>query len=481
MHRYLQLLVAAILMCALWTPGAVNAQGFQQQMRDTFGSMTNVSEPTVVMNSTRGVISGGSFMMKNKVITADLMSLSLPRIKMGCGGWDIFGGSFSFISSEQIVAMLRSIAASAVAYSFKLALCNISDDICNALENLWKDNIFSNFMGRNSCEMGQQLATAFMGGFGITANQAGANASTSEGEADDHADAQNNMGNQTPAQEQAVETTQSDDPEVKFAIIRGNHVWQALRRNDAPNWGSYGGTQFMEDVMSITGTIIDCAPKNQGCPGSNGQVIGQEDVVRLTRAPVMGLSELVKGRLDYSKVKRWRCNDAENCLNPVEATDASFKGMEELLREALLGANNSPGQGLIGRYANNTGSPTEAEKGLITAGGTFVAMALNLAARNEQDARDFVEAFSEIMAADITYRIVNESLGKASAAMSTLESGAAVDAQKLVAEARVRMSGEIQKFHSNNLVNTSKWEYYRGVVNARPPVKLPAISVATGK
>jgi len=480
MKRYYHIALSALLACLTWIPSGAHAQGFQQQMRDTFGSMTNVSEPTVVMNSTRGVISGGSFVVKNKVITADLVSLSLPRIKMGCGGWDIFGGSFSFISSEQIVAMLRSIAASAVAYAFKLALCNISDDICNALENLWKDNIFSNFMGRNSCELGQQLATAFMGGMGIKANQSGTNMSVDDGSKDDHRDGQNDMKDKTPGQEAAEETGESADPEVKYAIVKGNHVWQALRRNGAADWTGFGGNQFMEDIMSITGTIIDCAPKSHGCPSSEGQVVGQEDVIRVTRTGVMGLSELVKGRLDYSKVKRWRCNDDE-CLNPQEATDANFVGMEEILRKALLGQNNAPGEGLIGRYANNAGTPTAEDKGLITAGGSFVAMALNLAARNEQDARDFVEAFSEIMAADITYRIVNEALGKTNAAMSTLESGAAVDAQRLVAEARVRMSEEMKKFQEGNLVATSKWQYYQGVLNARPPVRLPAVSVSTGK
>ena len=456
------------------------AQGFEQQMRDTFGSMTNVSEPSVVLGSTRGVVSGGNFTVKNKVITADLVSLSLPRIKMGCGGWDIFGGSFSFISSEQIVAMLRSIAASAVAYAFKLALCNISDDICNGLENLWKDNIFSNFMGKNSCQMGADIATAFMGGMGISANQAGANSTTDRGAADDHREAQRDSKPNSAAVEEAANQQDSPDAEVKYAIIKGNHVWQALRRNDAENWGSFGGREFMEDIMSVTGTIIDCAPKVKGCPSSNGATVGQEDVVRLTRAPIMGLSELVKGRLDYSKVKRWRCNDAEDCMSPEESTDTSYKGTEELIREALLGAGNQPGQGLIGRYANNVGAPTQADRGLITAGGTFVGMALNLAARNERDARDFVDAFAEIIAADITYRIVNESLGKTAAATSTLESGGAVEAQKMVAAARERISEEVKKFHSNNMVNTSKWDYYRGVLEARPPVRLPAIAVGTG-
>lgn len=484
MHRFLiAVATAAIVIVLSITPSPVRAQGFEQQMQDTFGAMVSVTEPSVVLGSTRGVVSGGNFTVKNKVITADLISLEMPRIKMGCGGWDIFGGSFSFISSEQIVAMLRSIAASAVAYAFKLALCTISDDICNTLENLWKDNIFSNFMGKSSCEMGAALVdmTGFKG-FKTQANQAAANEKTEKGKDDDSTEAQNNMETRSPSVEQATEHAAEPDPAIKHAIVKGNQVWQALKRHGAESWSGFGGTQFMEDVMSVTGTVIVCAPNVNECPTSGGGVaIGQEDVVVTERAPVMTLSELVKGRLDYSKLKRWKCNETDECLNPVEATDANFKGTEELIRVALLGQNGLPGEGLIGRYAQNAGTPTEADKGLISAGGAFVAMALNLASRDEQDARDFVDAFSEIIAADITYRIVNESLGKASAAASTLEAGGAVEAMRMVAAARNQLAEDIKKFHSNNLVNTSKWEYYRGVLASRPPVRLPAIAVGSGK
>jgi len=483
MHRLVIAFATALIGIVLSiAPNPAHAQGFQQQMQDAFGSMTSVTNPQVVLGSTRGVVTGGNFTVKNKVITADLITLTPPRIKMGCGGWDIFGGAFSFISSEQIVAMLRSIAASAVAYAFKLALCTISDDICNGLENLWKDNVFSNFMGKNSCEMGQALVDSFKGGFGTSANQAAGNEKTSSGESDDSTEAENNMKDDSPAVEQAKDHAAETDPEIKYAIVKGNQVWQALKRQDAQNWGSFGGTEFMEDVMSVTGTVIVCAPSVNGCPSSGGGAIsGQQDVLMLTRAPIMGLSELVKGRLDYSKVKLWKCNETDECLNPIETSRSNFKGTEELIRVALLGPNQLPGEGLIGKYASNSGTWTTQEKGLITAGGAFVGMALNLAVHNEQDARDFVDAFAEIIAADITYRIVNESLGKTSAAISVLEAGGAVEAQKMVDQARKNLNEEIKRFHSNNMVNTSKWQYYQGVLAARPPVRMPAIAVGSGR
>lgn len=481
MRRY-ALILATTLVLLFGSTGVASAQGFQQQMQDTFGSMVSVTQPQVVMGSTRGVITGGNFTVKNKVMSADLYSLQMPRIRMGCGGWDIFGGSFSFISSDQIVSMLRSIAASAVAYAFKLALCTISDDICNQLEALWKDNIFANLMGKNSCELGAALVdmTGFKG-FKTQANQAAANKGMEEGYKEDAADAQNNMESDSPAAQAAERANNAGDAEAKKAIISGNHIWEAMKQHGGSVWNAFGGSQFMEDVMSVTGTTIVCVPSLNACPNSGGTAtIGQKDAVVVTRAPLMGLSEVVKGRMEYSQVKRWRCNDSGDCLNPSEETATNFIGTEELLRKALLGPNEQMGEGLIGRYAAN--APKQAgDDGLITAGGAFVAMALNLASRSERDARDFVETFIEIIAADITYRIINESLGKVSSAVSSYQGGGATDAQEMVLRARVNLTEEIKKFHSNNEVNTSKWTYYQGLVQARPPVRLPAIAVGTSK
>lgn len=482
MHR---LLSTAMLLLTLLLQGFISgkaqAQGFQQQMETTFGSMVSVTEPQIVTNSTRGVISGGNFTVKNKIVSADIVSFRLPSIQAGCGGWDIFGGSFSFISSEQIVAMLRGIAASAVAYAFKLAIDAISDDIGNALDGLWNNQVFSNFMGKNSCEMGKALVDAMVAsGSSTKANQKGTNNAVEKGQKEDHTDGQNNMKGKTPAAEQAV-----NNPEIRDAIVTGNQVYRALKEQGVDSWSGFGGRQFIEDVMAVTGTVIMCVPNVDGCPSNEptdpNLKAGQQDVVMMTRVPLSGLSELVKGRLGNSNFKYWECNNATSCLDPKEKTRTNYKGTEEMLRTVLLGTNNLPGEGLIGRYARNLETPTATERGVISAGGSFVAMAMQLAIQNEQDARDFVDVFAEIIAAELTYRVVNEALGKASAAAAALEAGEAKEAQEFVRRARLAITEELKKFHTNNVMNTSKWEYFQGVKAARPAVKVPAISVSSGK
>jgi conjugative transfer pilus assembly protein TraH len=482
MHRLLSLVALLLgLAVGLGTPSAANAQGIQQQMETTFGSMVSVTEPRIVTDSTRGVISGGNFTVKNKITTADIISFRLPSIQAGCGGWDIFGGSFSFISSEQIVAMLRGIAASAVAYAFKLAIDAISDDIGNALDGLWNNQVFSNFMGKNSCEMGKALVDAMMSsGSSTKSNQKATNNKVEKGDDDDHTEGQNNMKADSPAAEEARK-----DPAYREAIVQGNQIFRALREQGIDSWSGFGGRAFIEDIMAVTGTVIVCVPNVDGCPSNEptdpALKAGQQDVVMMTRVPLSGLSELVKGRLGNSNFKYWECNNATTCLDPKEKTRGNYRGTEEMLRTVLLGPNNLPGEGLIGRYAQNLDTPTAQEQGIITAGGSFVAMAMQLAVHNERDARDFVDVFAEIIAAELTYRVLNEALGKAAAAAAALEAGEAKEAQEFVRRARLAITEELKKFHTNNVMNTSKWEYFQGVKAARPAVKVPAISVSSGK
>lgn len=475
---------ALVFVVGLFGPAAsfsAHAQdGLAQQMQDTFGSMVSTTEPQVVTNSSRGVISGGNFTVKNKVMAPDLYSLQLPRIKAGCGGWDIFGGSFSFISSEQVVAMLRSIAASAIGYAFKLALQQISDDISNTLEGFWKDLSFTNFMGKSSCELGSALVDSLKAsGASTLANQAAANKMTGEGKTEDHTDSKFNMKPKSAAAEQATTDAASPDINVRTAIVKGNHIINAFRKQG--DWTAFGGDRFAEDIQSITGTYIMCVNGVNGCPSDQaGTKEGQDDVVKFARGPLMTLHQAVKGRMKYSTVKRWKCNDTD-CLNPVETSDGNYKGTEELLRTALLGPNNAPGEGLIGKYARNQGTWTPAEEGIISAGGDFVSMAMNLAVHNERDGRDFVNAFIEIIAADITYRVIEESLTKVQAAVSSVEGGGMVESQELVDKARLRIAEELKLFNSQGTASTAKWDYFNSLTKARPPVRVPALSVTAGK
>nr|WP_265343068.1 conjugal transfer protein TraH [Enterobacter kobei] len=78
-----------------------------------FGSMSNVTAPGDYQSVTRDGYTGGGFVLRNKLRTLTPISISLPSASGGCGGIDLFGGSFSFINADQFVQMLRNIASNA--------------------------------------------------------------------------------------------------------------------------------------------------------------------------------------------------------------------------------------------------------------------------------------------------------------------------------------------------------------------------------
>jgi len=188
------------------------------------------------------------------------------------------------------------------------------------------------------------------------------------------------------------------------------------------------------------------------------------------------LRQLVKGEVGNSEMKRWVCNEKTLCLNPGAQPVSNYVGIEEKLRKALLGETEGMGQGIIGRQASNL--PTEpGDTGIITAGGDYVGMAFRLANEDEHNARLYVEHFSEIMAAEIAYQIIDEALVKVLEAVSQYEGGTAVDAQKLVREARLKLGMDFRAMQGENLVNTGKFDYFQAVLNARPRFSLPGITV----
>jgi len=428
----------------------------------------------------RGQISAGSFNVRHKVVYLEpSLGYRVPSITAGCGGWDVFGGSFSVISSDQVIAMLRAIAASAVAYTFKLALATISDKVAQQMEALWKDNTFFNMMGKNSCEMGEALMKRDWGAFSLKANQKAANEAVDTGEKTDSAEAQNNLKADTPAVEAAKR--HENNPEALKKIIQGNHIWNAMKSYGSNHWTVFGGDEFIEDVMSLTGTIIQCAPGVKGCPSAgDGVQAGQNDVLVLGRESLIGLRQLVKGKLDTSDMARWVCDNQTHCYNPKKQTVTTYIGMEEKLRRALLGPTGALGEGIIGRHAANM-PMTDGESGVITAAGDYAAMALRLANEDEHEARMYIEHFSEVMAAEIAYRIVNEALTSVLAAVSQYEGGTAVEAQKIVRDARVKLGMEYQEIHAKNPSNTAKFEYFTYVLEARSRLRTPGITVYSAR
>ena len=129
----------------------------QQEMDQMMNAMTNTSRPEVVMSQRRGVFSGGSLTIRNRIMQAQPISIVPPSFGGGCGGIDLYGGSFSFINSDQFVTMMRSIAGNAGGYAFQLAINAMCPDCGSVMTDLQRKVQQFNQLFSNSCQLAQGL------------------------------------------------------------------------------------------------------------------------------------------------------------------------------------------------------------------------------------------------------------------------------------------------------------------------------------
>ena len=61
-------------------------------------------------------------MARTPIRSVNVVSFDPPRFAAGCGGIDMYMGSFSFINGDQIVATLRAIGQNAKGLLFKMAI-----------------------------------------------------------------------------------------------------------------------------------------------------------------------------------------------------------------------------------------------------------------------------------------------------------------------------------------------------------------------
>jgi conjugative transfer pilus assembly protein TraH len=116
-HHASWLLAALFLAGIAATPVRADLQG---EMNQFFDSLANTTDPTVTSTARRGVIAGGGAQFRNRIVDTNLVTFTPPSFQGGCGGVDLFGGSFSYVSGDQIVPLLKAIASNAVGYAFQI-------------------------------------------------------------------------------------------------------------------------------------------------------------------------------------------------------------------------------------------------------------------------------------------------------------------------------------------------------------------------
>lgn len=385
--------IGAVLMTATVT---ASGNGLQTQLDRLYDGMVNVTPPGVWESQRRGVLTGGRITAKAPIMNEQLIRVTPPSWKGGCGGVDMHMGSFSFINSEQMVQLLRAVAANAQGYVFQLALDSVFPQGAKWIENFQKKVQALNRAMLNSCETAQGVVNDTINAMGFSENIRGMTEASATGLVNDFFSGfSESEGRPTGRWLDEV-----DSAERKAS--RGNIVWKELRRNGVNSWFYGGDKVFLEAIMSISGTVVVYPADEEG----------HEPI-----SPVPGNKLKLDSFINGGEVELYRCtgSDDDCMLEPGDVQTVTLKGLGEQISEMLLGHSTS--DGIIVKLAENRGALTETEAAFMAnLPGSAGSMIRNLTISNPTAAQLFVDDAANAMALHMTFNVANDMIRAAHSA-----------------------------------------------------------------
>lgn len=331
------------------------AAGMNTQMDSIFTEMSNYTAPGRYETESRGVYSGGHYVMKSRIFNENLVNFQAPSASGGCGGIDVFGGSFSFVNSDQIVQLMRSVASNAQGYAFQLAMDNMCPDCMKWMNELQAKIQQLNDNLSNSCQLAQGLVNSTGTAMGMS-TQHMTNitlGSIASGVGEDFADLTEHIA----SADTAVTQLKAADPAAVDAET-GAIAYKALKASNIDTAITGGDEELIETIISITGTVVigDVVAAPDG-----DETLEVTDLI----GGKISLRDMVKGKVNAEIYDCGLTTAPDICrITPANTKVLALKGMSERILEAFT----DPG-GVIDRLRTGdySAQPTDAQKNVMAA------------------------------------------------------------------------------------------------------------------
>ena len=242
--------IAAGLSLALAMPAAAGSLNESaQQMFDDLGVVGNVTQPQAFRGQTLNTYTGGSLFVRSPTKSYQLAAFSAPYIKAGCGGIDIYGGSFSHIASQEFKNLLRNITSALPAMIFNMLLASVEPLFETEIKWFRDAEAFVNQANISSCEAAQQIIGVGANLAGFNSNRACQTVSTWTGQASDANEARD-LCQDSAGVNNVFNAAGANPATADMVPFEGNLVWSVLKQ-----W-PHLDDQDRELIMSITGTTL---------------------------------------------------------------------------------------------------------------------------------------------------------------------------------------------------------------------------------
>jgi len=403
-------------MCALPIPSYADLDSV---MESVLNGMANTTSSDAYTAANRGVVSFGSVSARTKIFSNNIVSLTLPEFSGGCGGIDMFGGSFSFINMQQFIQLMRAIAANSIGLLFNIAIDYIDSLLGTNLRGFltWIQRL--NGLLSNSCRLAK----------GIIAQ--GANALSGSMDERLAGSFARNVGNkgiydefsawwkENPFEEGPKAGTQDENIEKG---LYGNVVWEGLKKAGEGTFsvsGSAWNVKFMRQLMSLTGTVIVTEPNTNSGTDTPAPQIYSEDATLELKVFVEGYKDSSGNKQTSGEV--FLCSDNEHCLTitGTEKFEPRNKFKDYIEKQFCGDDVQLCNNGILAKYANATNGDdlSSDEKAVVVNLPMYMGRylkAMTTLSRGQSgtvgDAGKYITENSSAIAAYLAYHMLEEAI-----------------------------------------------------------------------
>ena len=366
-------------------------------MFNNLGSIGNYTAPGAFRGQTFNTYTGGSLFMRSPNKVYQLAAIQFPSAKAGCGGIDVFGGSFSHISATEFKNMLKNITAALPGIAFQLALESVSPLLGGLTK--WAQGLetWINNARINSCETAKAIVSSAAEAVGYSSQESCADLAVEMGLETDRDAARRRCGSDRPGV--LASARSSDDPNIRNkAPFVGNLTWKALQYT-----GSYLDDQERELIMSIVGTIIYYPDEAGRDPEPIAPTITSISQLLYGQAAASG-TDVVQHLL--------KCNDYTNCDSVTLNTSythtpftAKVENMMRSIASKIATRTAIPNNSAEVGFVNQT---TEPVYKMLSIGATIPGSGL---------ADSLIAQYRDVIAADYAYVFLDRNLRLGMAAL----------------------------------------------------------------
>lgn len=332
----------AIALVAFMLPIGGAKADIASDLDNFWGSLSgtsNLTGATAFEGQAAGYYTLGNLRARAQSRSSSLTSFSLPSVEAGCGGIDLFAGSFSIISADEIVQLSRAIASNAVGFAFDLALETVSPVISETMKNLRAQLQELNLNNINSCEAAKGIVSAVWPKQAFARDKICAELGSSKGIFSDYASSRHECGRDGGRQQA---NAAADPNEINTFPDKINIAWELSRgKNFASADWLKSDKELAEFVMTMTGTVI-----------KNGDDLKfYEPQALLETENKKTYFHFITHGGSANEFTFYTCGNADKCLTISEQNKTL--AADKTLRARVAAMVNDPTNGLIAKIKNN--------------------------------------------------------------------------------------------------------------------------------